>query len=84
MTAQANRALHADNRALTDCQYLFVEGGAQTARAFLDADLVDRILLYRAPATFGEGLRVDLPGDWPLTDRRQFGADTLEIFERAR
>jgi diaminohydroxyphosphoribosylaminopyrimidine deaminase/5-amino-6-(5-phosphoribosylamino)uracil reductase len=74
------RAIHG----LADCQYLFVEGGAATAAAFLGAGLVDRILLYRAPTTFGEGLPVDLPRDWPLTDRRTLGADTLEIFDRAR
>lgn len=65
----------------SDAQYLFVEGGARTARAFLDAGLVDRVLAYRAPATFGEGLAVALP-DWPVTDRRQLGDDTLEILER--
>jgi diaminohydroxyphosphoribosylaminopyrimidine deaminase/5-amino-6-(5-phosphoribosylamino)uracil reductase len=70
-------------REFSDYQYLFVEGGAATARAFLDAGLVDRLLLYRAPATFGEGLSVDLP-NWPTTERRTLGADTLEIFEPAR
>jgi diaminohydroxyphosphoribosylaminopyrimidine deaminase/5-amino-6-(5-phosphoribosylamino)uracil reductase len=70
-------------RELGDCQYLFVEGGARTAKAFLDAVVVDRILLYRAPVTFGEGLAVSLPSDWPLTDRRTLGEDTLEIFEPA-
>lgn len=80
------RALHSLEaiHELADCQYLFVEGGAATAAAFLDAGLVDRILLYRAPVSFGDGLPVDLPRDWPLTDRRALGADTLEIFERAR
>jgi diaminohydroxyphosphoribosylaminopyrimidine deaminase/5-amino-6-(5-phosphoribosylamino)uracil reductase len=71
-------------RELADCQYLFVEGGAATATAFLDAGLVDRILLYRAPISFGDGVPVDLPRDWPLLDRRTLGTDTLEIFERAR
>jgi diaminohydroxyphosphoribosylaminopyrimidine deaminase/5-amino-6-(5-phosphoribosylamino)uracil reductase len=71
-------------RELADCQYLLVEGGAATATAFLDASLVDRILLYRAPTTFGGGLPVGLPRDWPLTSRRALGADTLEIYERSR
>lgn len=71
-------------RELTGCQYLFVEGGAATAAAFLDAGLVDRILLYRSPTTFGDGLAAPLPDGWPLTDRRQLGEDTLEIFERPR
>jgi diaminohydroxyphosphoribosylaminopyrimidine deaminase/5-amino-6-(5-phosphoribosylamino)uracil reductase len=69
------------------CQYLFVEGGAQTAAAFLDAELVDRILLYRAPVTFGEGITALADpslSSWTVTDRRTLGADTLEIFERAR
>jgi diaminohydroxyphosphoribosylaminopyrimidine deaminase/5-amino-6-(5-phosphoribosylamino)uracil reductase len=69
---------------LADCQYLFVEGGAVTAAAFLAAGLVDRILLYRAPTTFGEGLSVGLPRDWRLADRRTLGVDTLEILEPAR
>ena len=71
-------------RELEDCQYLFVEGGAATAAAFLEANLVDRILLYRAPISFGNGLAVDLPRDWPLTDCRMLGMDTLEIFDRSR
>ena len=33
---------------------LLVEGGAKTAQRFLDADLVDRILLFQGPATIGE------------------------------
>src|SRR5690606_31450055 len=37
-------------------QYLFVEGGAETAVAFLAAGLVHRILLYRSPTEFGEGI----------------------------
>jgi diaminohydroxyphosphoribosylaminopyrimidine deaminase/5-amino-6-(5-phosphoribosylamino)uracil reductase len=72
---------------LADCQYLFVEGGAQTAAAFLDAGLVDRILLYRAPTTFGEGIAAfpaGMPDGWSSVDTRRLGADTLEIFERAR
>ena len=35
--------------------HLFVEGGAGAASAFLAADLVDRLLLYRAPILIGEG-----------------------------
>jgi len=72
---------------LSDCQYLFVEGGSQTAAAFLGANLVDRILLYRAPMTFGEGIAAFLdgmPDGWVTADRRHLGADTLEIIERAR
>lgn len=70
-------------------QHLFVEGGAATAAALLDAGLVDRLLVYRAPVEFGEGIAAfadpgpnGVPGGWGLVDRRKFGADTLEIFER--
>lgn len=70
---------------LADCQYLFVEGGAATARAFLDAGLVDRHLLYRAPVEFGGGLRApEVPAGWTRTDMRRLGVDTLEIFEPPR
>lgn len=77
-------------------QYLFVEGGARTAEAFLSAGLVHRILLYRAPTAFGDGLPAfrdpdpaGLPVGWHLADRRQLGSDTLEVYypdsnERAR
>ena len=41
--------------ALHDVNDLLVEGGSATATAFLSADLVDRILIYRAPILVGEG-----------------------------
>jgi len=79
--------------ALDGVQYLLVEGGAQTAAAFLAADLVDRLLLYRAPIVIGGGLPAigdiglaDLAGAhgrWRLSDRRRLGSDTLEVYERA-
>jgi diaminohydroxyphosphoribosylaminopyrimidine deaminase/5-amino-6-(5-phosphoribosylamino)uracil reductase len=71
---------------------LLVEGGAQTAAAFLRAGLVDRLLLYRAPILLGGkpalgdlGLS-DLAtahGQWQRIDRRVLGTDTLEVYERA-
>jgi diaminohydroxyphosphoribosylaminopyrimidine deaminase/5-amino-6-(5-phosphoribosylamino)uracil reductase len=67
-------------------QYLLVEGGAAAAAAFLDAGRVDRILLYRAPVEFGDGLpafRNGLPDGWQTIDRRRLGDDTLEIYEQA-
>jgi diaminohydroxyphosphoribosylaminopyrimidine deaminase/5-amino-6-(5-phosphoribosylamino)uracil reductase len=77
---------------MADVQYLFVEGGAQTAAAFLAADLVDRLLLYRAPIVIGGGrpavgdiglaALADAHGRWRLADRRQLGSDTLEVYER--
>jgi diaminohydroxyphosphoribosylaminopyrimidine deaminase/5-amino-6-(5-phosphoribosylamino)uracil reductase len=71
-------------------QYLLIEGGAEVAEAFLAAGLVDRLLLYRAPVTFGEGIAAfrragpdGLPEGWELTDRRTFAPDTLEIYRKA-
>jgi len=78
---------------ITGAQYLMVEGGAQTAQAFLGAGLVDRLLLYRAPRLVG-GNGASLPGltadalaaspEWQLTDTRQLGNDTLQVYERAQ
>ena len=79
--------------AMGDVQYLMVEGGAQTARAFLHAGLVDRLILYRAPITIGTGVP-SLPelthqalatadSGWRLCDQRQLGNDALEVYERS-
>jgi diaminohydroxyphosphoribosylaminopyrimidine deaminase/5-amino-6-(5-phosphoribosylamino)uracil reductase len=72
-------------------QTLMVEGGAETARAFLSAGLVDRLLLYRAPLTFG-GTGPALPEltaaalaanpAWRRTDQRPLGNDRLDVYER--
>ncbi|MCR5870591.1 bifunctional diaminohydroxyphosphoribosylaminopyrimidine deaminase/5-amino-6-(5-phosphoribosylamino)uracil reductase RibD [Sphingomonas sp. J315] len=73
--------------------HLLVEGGAQTAAAFLRADLVDRLLLYRAPIMLGgKPALADLGltalnrahGRWTLHDARMLGSDRLEVYERAR
>ena len=79
-----------DIAALEGVQYVMVEGGAQVAAAFLDAGLVDRLLLYRAPVTFGEGIPAfrdpgpgGVPAGWTRIDHRQLGSDTLEVYERA-
>jgi diaminohydroxyphosphoribosylaminopyrimidine deaminase/5-amino-6-(5-phosphoribosylamino)uracil reductase len=73
-------------------QYLFVEGGAGAASAFVKSDLVDRLLIYRAPILVGNGRPAisdiglgslaDAHGRWRLEDRRQLGADLLEVYAR--
>jgi diaminohydroxyphosphoribosylaminopyrimidine deaminase/5-amino-6-(5-phosphoribosylamino)uracil reductase len=80
--------------ALTDVNDLLVEGGAETASAFLRADLVDRLLLYRAPILIGSGKAAlgdiglqslaDAHRRWRLHDRRMLGSDSLEVYERTR
>lgn len=73
---------------------LLVEGGAQTAAAFLRADLVDRLLLYRAPILVGAGTAAvgdigltdlgDAHGRWRLQDSRLLGSDRLDVYQRTR
>jgi len=73
---------------------LLVEGGAETAAAFLAADLVDRLLVYRAPILIGEGKAAlagigleslaGAHGRWHRADTRPLGIDTLEVYERSR
>ena len=74
-----------------DAQYLMVEGGAQTACAFLSAGLVDRMLLYRAPHDVGgnsaalpELAQAELAANpaWHQTDTRPLGNDRLDVYER--
>jgi diaminohydroxyphosphoribosylaminopyrimidine deaminase/5-amino-6-(5-phosphoribosylamino)uracil reductase len=72
--------------------HLLVEGGARTAAAFLRADLVDRLLLYRAPILIGGGVPAlgDIGltalaaahGRWRRVDARALGSDRLEVYER--
>ena len=79
---------------LHDVNDLLVEGGSATATAFLATDLVDRILLYRAPIIIGEGkqsvgyIGLDAIGDahgrWVPRDGRALGIDRLEVYERVR
>lgn len=78
--------------AMPDVQYLYIEGGAETAAAFLAADLVDRIDWYRAPILIGRGKPAlgDIGlaslgaahGLWLRTDMRCLGSDTLEVYSR--
>jgi len=73
---------------------LLVEGGAATAASFLAADLIDRLLLYRAPILIGHGkpalgdiglTALDAAhGRWQLVDSRELGSDRLEAYERVR
>ncbi len=79
---------------LDDVNDLLVEGGSGAATAFLSADLVDRILIYRAPILVGEGKNsvgyigldaiADAHGRWAASDGRHLGVDRLEVYERIR
>ncbi len=77
-----------------DCNHVFVEGGAQTASAFVKDILVDRLLLYRAPILIGNGIAClgdigletlgSAHGRWMQIDERQLGNDRLEAYEAVR
>ena len=79
---------------LHDVNDLLVEGGSATATAFLTADLVDRILIYRAPIIVGEGKSpfgyvgldaiADAHGLWAPSGEERLGIDRLEVYERVR
>jgi diaminohydroxyphosphoribosylaminopyrimidine deaminase/5-amino-6-(5-phosphoribosylamino)uracil reductase len=79
---------------LHDVNDLLVEGGSSTATAFLAEDLVDRILIYRAPIIVGEGKSsfgyvgldaiADAHGRWRFVDEESLGVDRLEVYERER
>jgi diaminohydroxyphosphoribosylaminopyrimidine deaminase/5-amino-6-(5-phosphoribosylamino)uracil reductase len=80
--------------ALGDVNDLLIEGGSATASAFLAADLVDRMLIYRAPILIGDGKSsvgyigltdlADAHRRWTLADSRMLGIDRLEVYERQR
>jgi len=81
-----------DLGAMAHLRYLLIEGGAGAAAAFLRADLVDRLLIYRAPIIIGGGRPgvgdiglgelADAHGRWLMTDSRQLGSDRLEVYQR--
>ncbi len=83
-----------DIATLDRVDHLLVEGGAETAAAFLRADLVDRLLLYRAPILVGAGMAAvgdiglgelgEAHGRWRLRDARMLGVDRLEVYETTR
>jgi diaminohydroxyphosphoribosylaminopyrimidine deaminase / 5-amino-6-(5-phosphoribosylamino)uracil reductase len=73
--------------------HILVEGGARLATSFLQADLVDRLLLYRAPILIGAGLRLgdiglanlaEAHGRWQGCDTRALGDDRLDVYVRNR
>jgi diaminohydroxyphosphoribosylaminopyrimidine deaminase/5-amino-6-(5-phosphoribosylamino)uracil reductase len=82
----------ASPEAVGDVDSLLVEGGAGAASAFLAADRIDRLLLYRAPILIGGGKPAlgdigltdlaEAHGRWRLADSRLLGSDRLDVYER--
>lgn len=84
-----------DVSTLSDVNDLLVEGGGETAAAFLAADLVDRMTIFIAPIVIGGAGRAgvgdtglsalsDAHGRWARSDMETLGPDTLIIYERTR
>jgi diaminohydroxyphosphoribosylaminopyrimidine deaminase/5-amino-6-(5-phosphoribosylamino)uracil reductase len=79
---------------LAGVDHLLVEGGAGAAAAFLAADLVDRLLIYRAPILLGAGPAcigdiglaslAEAHGRWRPVGARRLGSDRLEVYHRRR
>jgi diaminohydroxyphosphoribosylaminopyrimidine deaminase/5-amino-6-(5-phosphoribosylamino)uracil reductase len=73
---------------------LLVEGGARVARSFLEADLVDEVMLFRSPVPLGgetvpalAGLplsRIECSERFRPAERRVFGADRMTRYIRKR
>ncbi len=82
----------ADLSPMMPAQYLLVEGGAKAAAAFLAADMVDRLAIYRAPVIIGGGMggigdiglaSLDRAhGRWRMADSRMLGKDQFCLYER--
>mgnify|MGYP003349853703 FL=1 len=85
------RSIRAGLQALArhDVRTLLVEGGPTLAKALMDARLVDRIVIFRAPKRLGAG-RVAAFDDATLLDsyrvvtRRTVGPDTMTVYDPTR
>lgn len=68
---------------------VFVEGGAEVAKAFLDEDLVDRIVLLTGEGTIkGDAVnapvtRTTIPQTFRPVASMKYGADQMDEYERA-
>ncbi|QRM42383.1 bifunctional diaminohydroxyphosphoribosylaminopyrimidine deaminase/5-amino-6-(5-phosphoribosylamino)uracil reductase RibD [Rhizobium sp. BG4] len=67
---------------------LIVEGGARTAKLFLDTGLVDRIQLYQGDVVIGaDGIespvtKTDMPSGFAHRGTFSFGSDRMDEYER--
>lgn len=87
-------AAPSDIARLDAVDHVLVEGGAGAAASFLAQDLVDRLLLYRAPILIGDGKAAigdigladlaDAHDRWHPLDTRMLGSDRLDVYERRR
>lgn len=76
------------------CNEVMIEAGAKLSGAFINADLVDRLVIYMAPKVLGDKARglLQLPGLDKLSDAKQFkfieakqsGTDMCLTYEREK
>ncbi len=69
---------------------VLVEGGARLAGAFLDARMVDRLVIFQAPVILGAGALaafahasaagVGEAGRWRVVERRRLGEDLMTVY----
>jgi diaminohydroxyphosphoribosylaminopyrimidine deaminase/5-amino-6-(5-phosphoribosylamino)uracil reductase len=69
---------------------LLVEGGGQIASAFLDADLVDRLIIFQAPILLGAGatpafghlepVALERARRFEVLARKRFGSDLMTVY----
>jgi diaminohydroxyphosphoribosylaminopyrimidine deaminase/5-amino-6-(5-phosphoribosylamino)uracil reductase len=81
-------------REIGGVQYLYDEGGAKAAAAFMGADLVDRVDIYRATVEIGSGPNVEQAlgldklassnGSWEMIGHCQLGIDQFAAYQRRR
>lgn len=94
-SARGGRLLrHSDDLHGLPFNDILVEGGAGLAGTLLAADMVDRLLIYRAPILIGDGApgagRIGLAdlgsahGRWRRAGTRALGPDMLEVYRRTR
>jgi len=68
---------------------LLVEGGAKIARSFLDADLVDEVVLFTAPHELGAGgvaapLELVNSASYIAGEPIPLGVDEMKVYDRVR
>ncbi|NNF77589.1 MAG: hypothetical protein HKN05_06125, partial [Rhizobiales bacterium] len=68
---------------------LLIEGGAKIARSFLNADLVDEVVLFTAPHELGAGgvaapLELVNSANFIVSDPILLGVDEMKVYDRVR
>ena len=72
------------NPELGDDEPLIVEGGAQTHRAFLDADIWDELRVETSPMEITDGTRaVAIPANAVMTGEQRYDGNIIRHYTKA-